>query len=58
MKKDNVSIKLFFNGTLTHTISTLPTGLTSFSLIESLCIKSMFFNSALTDEQAIQLTTL
>ena len=58
IKKDNVSMKLFFNGTLTHTITTLPTGLTTFSLIESSCIKSMFFNSALTDEQAIQLTTL
>jgi hypothetical protein len=58
IKKDNVSMKLFFNGTLTHTITTLPTGLSTFSLIESSCIKSMFFNSALTDTQAIQLTTL
>jgi hypothetical protein len=58
IKKDNVSIKLFFNGILTHTITTLPTGLSTFTLIESSCIKSMFFNSALTDAQAIQLTTL
>ena len=58
IKKDNVSMKLFFNGTLTHTITTLPNGLSTFSLIESSCIKSMFFNSVLTDEQAIQLTTL
>lgn len=58
IKKDNVSMKLFFNGILAHTITTLPTGLSTFSLIESSCIKSMFFNSALTDTQAIQLTTL
>ena len=58
IKKDNVSMKLFFNGILTHTITTLPTGLSTFTLIESSCIKSMFFDSALTDKQAIQLTTL
>ena len=58
IKKDNVSMKLFFNGILAHTITTLPTGLSTFTLIESSCIKSIFFNSALTDAQAIQLTTL
>jgi hypothetical protein len=56
--KNSTNVKIFLDGVLQHTITTLPTGLADITLEESQVLSIMVFPTAYSDAAAIALTTL
>ena len=55
-RKDSTDYRVYFNGSLTHTIATLPTGVQDLVLGGGKFNKCLFFSSALTDAECKALT--
>ena len=59
LRKDSTSMKIYLNGTLTHTITSgLPSGSNNISFEGGMTKMFMTFPVALTDQECIDLTTL
>ena len=56
-RKDSTDYKVYFNGALAHTISTLPTGDNTLNLRGGKMKVVLLAESALTDQQCKDLTT-
>ena len=56
-RKDSTDYKVYFNGSLAHTISTLPTGANTLNLRGGKMKVVLLAESALTDQQCKELTT-
>ena len=56
-RKDSTDYKIYFNGSLAHTIATLPTGVQDLVLSSGKLGKCLFFSSALTENECEALTT-
>jgi len=56
-RKDSTDYKVYFNGSLAHTISTLPTGASTLNLRGGKMKVVLLAESALTDQQCKDLTT-
>ena len=55
-RKDSTDYKVYFNGSLAHTIATLPTGVQDLVLSSGKLGKCLFFSSALTENECEALT--
>lgn len=55
-RKDSTDYKIYFNGSLAHTIATLPTGVQDLVLSSGKIGKCLFFSSALTSDECEALT--
>ena len=58
IRKDSTNIKFYLNGVLAHTITTLPTGTNDLELLHGKVNKTLFFPTALSHDECIELTTL
>ena len=58
IRKDSNNMKLYLNGTLEHTITTLPTGTGDLELLGGKVYKTLLFPTALSDSECIALTTI
>ena len=56
-RKDSTDYKIYFNGSLAHTIATLPTGVQDLVLSSGKIGKCLFFSSALTTDECEALTS-
>ena len=57
IRKDSTNMKLYLNGVLKYTITTLPTGTNDLELLGGKVHKTLLFPTALSDEACIELTT-
>ena len=58
LRKDGTNLKMYVNGTLEHTITTLPTGTQDINFEEGQHKQFLIFPEALSDADCISLTTL
>ena len=58
IRKDSTNMKLYLNGTLEYTITTLPTGTNDLELLGGKVHKTLLFPTALSDDECIELTTI
>ena len=57
IRKDSTNMKIYLNGTLERTITTLPTGTGDLNLLGGKVHKTLYFPEALSDADCITLTT-
>ena len=58
IRKDSTNMKIYLNGTLERTITTLPTGTGDLNLLGGKVHKTLYFPEALSDSECIALTTI
>ena len=58
IRKDSTDMRIYFNGALEYTITTLPAGIGNLNLSGGKIHKTMVFPTALSDEVCIELTTI